>query len=282
VFEASPLPLDLEALPPPVRNVLLGLQAQVFAKSAQSAAKDAWIQELEHLTKRQEYLIAELRHALYGKKSEKLDGDQRQLIFEDLEVAVAETEAASDQQPDPAGQPRRKAAKRNRGHLPASLTRIEQIIEPENKVCTCGCITLVAIGEDRSERLDVIPAQFRVLVTVRPRYACTRCDAGILQAPAPPHLIEGGLPTEALMAHVAVAKYADHLPLYRQSQIYARAGIDLDRSTLASWCGVTAFNIKPVVDHMLVYIKTARHLFMDETRAPVLDPGAGKTKTGYL
>jgi transposase len=98
VFEASPLPLDLEALPPPVRNVLLGLQAQVFAKSAQSAAKDAWIQELEHLTKRQEYLIAELRHALYGKKSEKLDGDQRQLIFEDLEVAVAETEAASDQQ----------------------------------------------------------------------------------------------------------------------------------------------------------------------------------------
>ena len=296
MFEASALPLDLEALPLPVRELLLDLQAQVFAKSAQSAAKDAqvaqleelsaardtWIQELEHVTKRQEYLIAELRHALYGKKSEKLDADQRQLIFEDLEVAVAENEAASDQQPDPAGKSRRRAAKRNRGHLPASLPRIEQVIEPENKVCTCGCTTLVAIGEDRSERLDVIPAQFRVLVTVRPRYACTRCDAGILQAPAPPHLIEGGLPTEALMAHVAVAKYADHLPLYRQSQIYARAGIDLDRSTLASWCGVTAFNIKPVVDRMLIHIKTARHLFMDETRAPVLDPGAGKTKTGYL
>ena len=183
MFEASALPLDLEALPPPVRDLLLDLQAQVFAKSAQSAAKDAqvaqleelsaardtWIQELEHVTKRQEYLIAELRHALYGKKSEKLDADQRQLIFEDLEVAVAENEAASDQQPDPAGKSRRRAAKRNRGHLPASLPRIEQVIEPENKVCTCGCTTLVAIGEDRSERLDVIPAQFRVLVTVRPR-----------------------------------------------------------------------------------------------------------------
>jgi transposase len=310
VFEASPLQLDLKALPPRARQAFLYLQAQLAhaqaavrtkevevshvtdlaaAQEAQvaqlakfAAAQEVVIAELKHLTDRQEHLIAELRHARFGKKSEKLCEDERQLAFEDLEVAVAETQEAIDQQPTPEGKPRRKAARRNRGNLPTSLPRIEQVIEPENKVCICGCTTLVAIGEDRSERLDVIPAQFRVLVTVRPRYACTRCDAGILQAPAPPHLIEGGLPTEALMAHVAVAKYADHLPLYRQSQIYARAGIDLDRSTLASWCGVTAFNIKPVVDHMLVHIKTARHLFMDETRAPVLDPGAGKTKTGYL
>ena len=306
----SSLPIDLEALPPTARQAFLYLQAQLAhaqaavrikevevsqltelaaAQEAQvaqltkfTAAQEVLIAELKHLTDRQEHLIAELRHARFGKKSEKLSEDERQLAFEDLEVAVAEIQEAIDQQPTPEDKPRRKAARRNRGHLPAHLPRIEQVIEPENKVCTCGCTTLVAIGEDRSERLDVIPAQFRVLVTVRPRYACTRCDAGILQAPAPPHLIEGGLPTEALMAHVAVAKYADHLPLYRQSQIYARAGIDLDRSTMASWCGVTAFNIKPVVDHMLVHIKTARHLFMDETRAPVLDPGAGKTKTGYL
>jgi len=90
------------------------------------------------------------------------------------------------------------------------------------------------------------------------------------------------LPTEATMAHVAVSKYADHLPLYRQSQIYARTGIDLDRSTLASWCGVTAFHLRPIVDRMLMHAKTALRLFMDETRAPVLDPGAGKTRTGYL
>ena len=292
----SPLPIDLEALPPLARQAFLDLQAQlahaqaaVHTKEVEVAhlaglavAHEAQIGELQHLTKRQEHLIAELRHALYGKKSEKLDADERQLIFEDLEVAVAENDAAIDQQPDPGSKPRRKAARRNRGHLPASLPRIEQVIEPENKVCTCGCTRLVAIGEDRSERLDVIPAQFRVIVTVRPRYACSRCDAGILQAPAPPHLIEGGLPTEALMAHVAMAKYGDHLPLYRQSQIYSRAGIDLDRSTLASWCGVTAFHLNPIVDHMLVDIKTAPRLFMDETRAPVLDPGAGKTRTGYL
>ena len=292
----SALPVDLDALPPAAREVLLGLQAQITQLTELAAASEArvaqlteltaeqevLIAELKHLTARQEHLIAELRHARFGKKSEKLSEDERQLAFEDLEIAAAETQEAIDQLPAPDGKPRRKPAKRNRGNLPAHLPRVEQVVEPDNKVCTCGCTKLVTIGEDRSERLDVIPAQFRVLVTVRPRYACTRCDAGILQAPAPPHLIEGGLPTEALMAHVAVAKYADHLPLYRQSQIYARTGIDLDRSTMASWCGVTAFNIKPVVDHMLVHIKTARHLFMDETRAPVLDPGAGKTRTGYL
>lgn len=212
----SPLPIDLEVLPPLAHQVILDLQAQL---AELAAAHEAQIGELQRLTERQEHLIAELRHALYGKKSEKLSEDERQLAFEDLEVAVTETQEAIDQQPTPEGKPRRKTARRNRGNLPAHLPRIEQVIEPGNKVCTCGCTKLVAIGEDRSERLDVIPAQFRVLVTVRPRYACTRCDAGILQAPAPPHLIEGGLPTEALMAHVAVAKHADHLPLYRQSQI---------------------------------------------------------------
>ena len=206
----SPLPIDLDALPPLARQAFLDLQAQL---TELAAAHEAQIGELQRLTERQEHLIAELRHALYGKKSEKLSEDERQLAFEDLEVAVTETQEAVDQQPTPEGKPRRKAARRNRGHLPAHLPRIEQVIEPDNKVCTCGCTTLVAIGEDRSERLDVIPAQFRVIVTVRPRYACTRCDAGILQAPAPAHLIEGGLPTEALMAHVAVAKYAGHLPL---------------------------------------------------------------------
>ena len=112
--------------------------------------------------------------------------------------------------------------------------------------------------------------------------ASSRCDAGILQAPARPHLIEGGLPTEALMAHIAVAKFCDNLPLYRQSQIYARSGMDLDRSTLASWCGVTSHHLTLIVDCMLAHIKTAPRLFMDETRAPVLAPGTGKTKTGYL
>ncbi len=276
---------DLAAL----RQAFLDLQAQIAAKDAQvaqltehNAALQVLVNELEELTKRQDYLIAELRHARFGKKSEKLSEEERQLAFEDLEIAASETQEAIERQPNLQGKSPRKAAKRNRGHLSPSLPRVEQIIEPENMACSCGCTTLVPIGEDRTERLDVIPAQFRVIVTVRPRYACSRCDAGILQAPAPSHLIEGGLPTEALMANVAVAKFCDHLPLFRQTQIYARSGIDLDRSTLASWCGVTSHHLTLIVDRMLDHIKTAPSLFMDETRAPVLDPGAGKTKTGYF
>lgn len=156
------------------------------------------------------------------------------------------------------------------------------MIEPAAQICPCGCTDRVKIGEDRSERLDIVPARFQVIVTVRPRYACRRCDEGVSQAAAPNWLIEGGLPTEGTLAHVAVSKYADHLPLYRQCQIYGRGGVDLDRSTLAHWCGTAAYHLGPVVDRMLVHLRRSGRLFMDETRAPVLDPRAGKTKTGYL
>ena len=263
-------PPDLDALSPALREAFLVLQAEVAGLRAQ--------------TERQDYLIAELRHALYGKKSEQLNPDDRQLAFEDLETAVAEAAAASnaDVARDADGTTRRPAAKRNLGHLPDHLPRIEQVIEPEKKVCLCGCTDLVKIGEDRTERLDIVPARFQVIVTIRPKYACRRCDAGINQAATPHWLIEGGLPTEGTLAHVAVSKYADHLPLYRQCQIYGRGGVNLDRSTLASWCGITAYHLAPVVDRMLVHLKQSGRLFMDETRAPVLDPGAGKTKTGYL
>ena len=229
-------------------------------------------------TERQDYLIAELRHALYGKRSDQLDPDDRQLAFEDLETAVAECEAAGDALAarNADGSAKRPVAKRNLGHLPDHLPRIEEVIAPKHKVCSCGCTEMVKIGEDRSERLDIAPARFQVIVTVRPRYACCRCDAGVVQADTPNWLIEGGLPTDGTLAHVAVSKYADHLPHYR------RGGVDLDRSTLATWCGKVGFHLAPVVDRMLVHLKRSTRLFMDETRAPVLDPGAGETKTGYL
>ena len=130
--------------------------------------------------------------------------------------------------------------------------------------------------------LDIVPAQLRVIVTVRPKYACRTCTDGVIQAPAPSHLIAGGLPTEATLAHVLVSKYADHLPLYRQSQILARAGLDLHRAVLADWVGKAAFHLKPIVDRMAEHLKRSGKLFMDETTAPVLDPGRGVTKTGYL
>ena len=238
--------------------------------------------ELEAVNARLEHMVKELNHLLYGPKSERFTEDERQLAFEDLEVATAEAQAQSDTTPMTTPRKKRRPPLRNRGHLPDHLERIEQVIEPDSIVCPCGCGEMVKIGEDRSERLDIVPAQFRVLVTVRPKYACPNKDGGVAQAPAPVHLIEGGLPTEAFMAYVGVCKYGDHSPLYRQTQIYARSGLNLDRATLASWMGKMSFHLAPVVDHLLKELKRSDKLFADETRCPVLDPGRGRTKTGYL
>ena len=134
----------------------------------------------------------------------------------------------------------------NRGALPAHLSRIETVVDIESPICPCCSGALHRIGEDVSERLDIVPAQVRVLVIRRPKYACRACEDGVMQAPAPVRLIEGGLPTDAAVAQVLVSKYADHLPLYRQAQIYARQGLTLDRSTLADWVGRAAFLLRPV------------------------------------
>ena len=165
---------------------------------------------------------------------------------------------------------------------PPHLPRIETIVDIDDKVCPCCKGMLHRIGEDVSERLDVVPAQFRVLVTRRPKYACRACEEGVAQAPAPARLIEGGLPTEATVAHVLISKYADHLPLYRQAQIYARQGINLDRSTLADWVGRAAWHLRPLHERLLEHIRASTKIFADETTAPVLDPGRGRTKTGQL
>jgi transposase len=269
-MNTPPPKIDLAALPPDVRAVVEAQQAQIAM--------------LTELNARLEHLVKEFRRALYGKSSEKLTADERQLAFEDIEAAVAEAEAAkpsADATPK-ASRSKTETVKRNLGALPTHLPRIEQVVEPDSTDCPCGCGAMARIGEDRTERLDVVPAQLRVVVTVRPRYACRRCSEKVVQAPAPAHLIEGALPTEALLAHVLVSKYADHQPLYRQAQIMARGGVELDRSTLADWVGKTAFHLKPVVDALTADLKRSTKLFMDETRAPVLDPGRGKTKTGYL
>jgi transposase len=140
---------------------------------------------------------------------------------------------------------------------------------------------MTVIGHDASERLDVIPAQFRVLVTRRPKLACRACEGVVVQAPAPERLIPGGMPTEATVAQVLVSRYADHAPLYRQSQILARQGIGIGRDTLASWLGAAASEIRPVVARLREILLGSARLFADETTMPVLDPGRGRTKTGY-
>ena len=288
--------LDLDALPAEVRRAVLAAQERISAlteSNASIATQNAalvesnatfatQIAELEAVNTRLEHMVKELNHLLYGPKSERFTEDERQLAFEDLEVATAEAQAQSDTIEMTTPRKKRQPPQRNLGHLPDHLERIEQVIEPDSIVCPCGCGEMVQIGEDRSERLDIVPAQFRVLVTVRPKYACPNKDGGVAQAPAPVHLIEGGLPTEAFVAYVGVCKYGDHSPLYRQTQIYARSGLNLDRATLASWMGKMSFHLAPVVDHLLKELKRSDKLFADETRCPVLDPGRGRTKTSYL
>ncbi|CAM3950086.1 IS66 family transposase [Cereibacter sphaeroides] len=142
---------------------------------------------------------------------------------------------------------------------------------------------MARIGEDRTERLDVIPARYQVIVTIRPKYACPKGRIGVVQAKAPAHLLEGSWPTEALLAHVAVAKHSEHMPLNRQAVVMARLGVPIDRSVLADWMGRTGALIAPVVERMAELLKArSSRLNMDETTAPVLDPGRGKTRTGYL
>jgi len=266
----SALPdIDLSAIPEDQRDAVAALLHEAAS--------------LKDVVKRLEHLVAELNHVVHGKKSEKLDEDDRQLAFEDLNIAISEAEEhEQDQTPSDDTPKRKRVARRNRGNLPENLPRIEQLVEPETLVCPCGCVQMHKIGEDRTERLDIVPAQLRVIVTVRPRYGCRACTDGVTQAPAPAALIEGGLPTEGTIAHVLVSKYADHLPLYRQSQMLARSGVTIDRATLADWVGVAAFHLRPVVDRLAEHLKASTKLFMDETTAPVLDPGRGRTKTGYL
>ncbi|WP_312943042.1 IS66 family transposase [Agrobacterium pusense] len=262
MLDAADLPDDIAAL-----------KAMLIAAQAREVRKDDRIERLEKL-------VAAFKQAAFGRKSEKADPEQFDLALEDLETAIAAIHA-EDKADSPSGKPSSKSRAANRGSLPAHLPRVEEIIEPESLICNCGS-GLHCIGEDVSERLDVIPAQFRVIVTRRPKYACRSCTDGVSQAAAPARLIQAGLPTEATIAHVLVSKYADHLPLYRQAQIMSRQGIDLDRSTLADWVGRAAYELRPVFDALVADLKRSTKLFMDETRAPVLDPGSRKTKIGYF
>src|SRR6478609_9005707 len=227
-------------------------------------------------------IIKELQRHRFGRRAESLPVDQLLLGLEEAEQIEAEG-FAGEEAANPAKRAERARKRRaNRGSLPAHLPRLEQVVDIQDKTCPCCQGALHAMGEDVSERLDIVPAQFRVIVTRRPKYACRACEEVVVQAPAPARLVEGGIPTEATIAHVLVSKYADHLPLYRQAQIYARQGVNLDRSTLADWVGKAAFLLRPVHERLFERLKASTKLFADETTAPVLDPGRGRTKTGQL
>lgn len=279
------LPDDIAALRALIlheRAERVRLDAEAVRLQSEAAQLGREVARLTALTERLDHIIAQLRRLQFGKRSEALDPDQLKLGLEDLESAAAEVEAEKELA-DPelkAEQTRRR--RQGRPSLPDHLPQVEVVIEPGNATCPCCAGPLHLIGEDVSRRLDVVPAQYRILVTRRPKYACRGCAGTVVQAPAPARLIEGGLPTERLVAQVLVAKYADHCPLYRQAQGFAREGIELDRSTLAFWTGYAAAELKPLWRWMRQELLRSGRLFVDETRAPVLDPGRGRTKTGYF
>ena len=249
------------------------LQALLLASEERNGRKDDRIERLEKL-------VADFKRALFGSKSEKVSTEQYELALEDIEVAMAAIHTEDEQDVGLTTKPK-EPRRTNRGSLPKHLPRVEEVITPDSIICDCGCERHI-IGEDVSERLDIVQSQFRVMVTRRPKYACRSCENGIIQAPAKPHLIEGGMPTEATLATIVINKHADHLPLFRQAGIFARQGVHLDRSTLAKWLGRVAHELTPVYECLKADLKQSTKLFMDETTAPVLDPGRGKTNTGYL
>jgi transposase len=246
------------------------------------AERDAALAERDRLIAMNEKLRQLLRKAQgFEAKSErlaKLHPDQLNLALEDIEQTIAKAEAIEEKR-QAAEAPRKRRI--NRGALPAHLPRIHETVAPASTNCPCCQQPMHVIGEETSERLDVIPAQYRVIVRHRPRLACRACER-IVQAPAPERLIKSGLPTEAMVASVLVAKYAWHLPLYRQAKMLAAQGLDLDRSTLAFWVGYASAELTPLYERLKANLLTSAKLAVDETPVPVLDPGRGKTKTGYF
>jgi transposase len=229
-------------------------------------------------------LIQRLTRQQFGRRSEQLTADQLQLGLEDLEQSVAENQAGQDAaRPAAPSKPAdTKCPARNHGALPAHLPRYEVVIDAAPEACPCCGGTMHNIGELRNEQLDIVPAQLRVRVTRRPRYACRACEGAVVVVEAPERPIDGGMATEALIVHVLVSKFCDSLPLYRQSQMLARQGIKIDRSTLANWVGRACWWLTPLYDLMVSTALSANKLFADDTTLPVLDPGRGRTKTGRL
>jgi transposase len=260
------LPNDVESL----KRLVIEAQTALQAAEARLLSRQLEIEALK-------LQIAQLRRMKFGRSSERFDEQIRQLEFK-LEELESE-EASLPIPPTPMSPAREKPVRRA---LPVHLPR-EPLIHEPTSTCTCPDCggSLRVLGEDVSEMLEYVPQHWKVLRHVRPKYSCAECQR-IVQAAAPSRPIERGIAGPGLLAHVLVSKYCDHLPLYRQSQIYAREGIELDRSTLADWVGATSSLMQPLVQALGAYVLSAQKLHADDTPVPVLAPGTGKTKTGRL
>jgi transposase len=258
-----------------IRRLEAELDAQRQALSEQAEELDTRSARIEHL----KLMVEKFRHMIFGKKSEKLVLKLEQMEFEleEDETTQAEAEALDERV-----SPRKEAKPRSeRKPLPEHLKREEVMHKPDIDCCPdCGG-GLRHFGNDVSEQLEYVPESFKVIRHVRPKFTCTGCDR-VVEAPAPSRPIERGLAAPSLLAHVIVSKYADHLPLFRQSEIYARQGVEISRSTMAGWVGAASDLLGPLVDAIGKHVFDGRKLHADDTPMPVLAPGNGKTKTGRL
>lgn len=275
---------DLPADPEELRAFALVCQAALASATSELTAAKLAVQLTTLEIEKLKFQIAKLRRMQFGRSSERITRqiEQLELQLEELETGAAPDEAKAEAEGHPTAASER--TRRKRKPLPDHLPREEVVHEPENDgACTCpDCgAGMARLGEDVTEVLDYVPGRFQVIRHVRPKYACTACDA-ITQAPAPAMPTPRGRATPGLLAHVLVSKYCDHLPLYRQSEIYAREGLDLDRSTLCDWVGQATWLLQPIVDRIRRHVFAAEKIHGDDTTVPVLAPGLGRTKTGRL
>jgi transposase len=256
-LDLANLPTDPMLLHQLVRDLAIGMEQ-----------RDGEIEKLR-------LIIRQLQRGQFGRRSERLDPDQLQLGLEELDADIARAEATRSIR-----DAQEITGDETRG-LPEHLPREEVVLEVEATACpSCGG-ALHAIGESISEMLDWVPAALRVRRIRRPKYGCRACGT-IHQAAAPERLIAKGMATPALVAHVLVSKYCDHTPLYRQAQIFARHGVELERSTLANWVGGACWWLEPLHERLAANLFASSKIFADDTPIPVLDPGRGRTKTGRL
>jgi transposase len=257
-----------------LRALAEGLMAKLMDKDQEIHFKQTKIDLLTHE-------IARYKRLQFAAKSEHLQANQRSLLDETLDADLAAMEAELQAlSPAPAEPADASKAKPRRAPLPAHLPRVEISHEPENTQCGCGC-QMKRIGEDVSEKLDYTPGTFTVERHVQGKWACVGCQK-LIQAPVPAQIIDKGIPTSNLLADVLVAKYGDHLPLYRLEDIYARAGAPLPRSTLAQWVGQCGVQLRPLVDALKAEMMAHAVLHADETPVEMLKPGTGKTHKAYL
>ena len=272
--------LNAEQLRTLAQELIAKLARQSQQHAVAIAAKDSDIQYRQAKIDKLTHELATLKRWRFGRSSELLNATQISLLDETIETDIAAIEEELKALAPPAKTQDAPRQQPKRAALPAGLPRVAIHHEPDASTCACGC-QLKRIGEDVSEKLDYTPGVFTVEQHIRGKWVCAQCET-LIQAPVPAQIIDKGIPTAGLLAQVLVAKYSDHLPLYRQERIFGRAGVEIPRSTLAQWVGICGVQLQPLVDALKDDILSHSVLHADETPVEMLKPGTKKTHRAYL